>query len=105
MKFLFLLMLSAPSFALHRGYIATEEGPQLVTYNLVDGVPMVEGDIEIDPKKSPQELKMDKIPDIDELIENTLNSKERFAGGRGGTSKAPKIKPQQLLNMKQGRGF
>src|SRR5688572_19192001 len=35
-----------------------------------------------------QELKMDKIPDIDELIDSILHSKERFAGGRGGSSKA-----------------
>lgn len=51
------------------------------------------------------ELKMDKLPDIDQLIEDELRGKERYAGGRGGGSKAPKIKPQALLNMKQGRGF
>ena len=52
-----------------------------------------------------QELKMEKIPDFEALYEQEITSKEKFKGGRGGTSKAPKIKPQQLLNMKQGRGF
>jgi hypothetical protein len=51
------------------------------------------------------ELKMEKIPDIEALIDEEIRNKERYAGGRGGTSKAPKIKPQALLNMKQGRGF
>lgn len=51
------------------------------------------------------ELKMDKVPDIDQLIEDILRNKERYAAGRGGGSKSPKIKPQALLNMKQGRGF
>lgn len=51
------------------------------------------------------ELKMDKLPEIDELIENIIHAKERGAGGRGGGSKSPKIKPQALLNMKGGRGF
>lgn len=53
-----------------------------------------------------QELKMNKLPDIDELLERELKSKERFGStDGGGSSKAPKIKPQQLLGMKQGRGF
>ena len=52
-----------------------------------------------------QELKMDKIPDFEEIYEREITSKERFAGGRGGGSKSPKVKPGQLLNMKQGRGF
>jgi len=51
-----------------------------------------------------QELKMDKIPDMDELIEKFLRSKERFKNARQGTtSKAPKVKPGQLLGMKQGK--
>ncbi len=52
-----------------------------------------------------QDLKMEKIPDFEAIYEQEITSKEKFAGGRGGSSKAPKIKPQQLLNMKQGRGF
>lgn len=53
-----------------------------------------------------QELKMDKIPDIDELLEREMNKKERFGGNaQGGGSKSPKIKPQSLLGMKGGRGF
>lgn len=53
-----------------------------------------------------QELKMDNIPDIDDLIEKEMGGNERFRGSRqGGGSKAPKIKPQALLGMKNGRGF
>ncbi len=52
-----------------------------------------------------QALKMDQIPDFEALYEQEITSKEKYAGGRGGSSKAPKIKPQQLLDMKQGRGF
>lgn len=50
-------------------------------------------------------LKLDQVPDIDELIEEEFNSRERFYdqyGGGGG--KSPKIKPAQLLNIKKG-GF
>ncbi len=53
-----------------------------------------------------QELKMGNVPDIDELIEREIHGGERFGdSSRGGGSKAPKIKPQKLLGMKQGRGF
>lgn len=52
-----------------------------------------------------QDLKQDRIPDLDELIEDILFSKKRGAdqyGGGGG--KKPKIEAQKLLNPK-GRGF
>ncbi len=53
-----------------------------------------------------QELKLDKIPDIDEILEREMKSKERFGdSSQGGGSKAPRIKPQALLGMKGGRGF
>ena len=53
-----------------------------------------------------QELKMGKIPDIDEILAREMKSNERYGGGvQGGGSKAPKIKPQALLGMKGGRGF
>jgi hypothetical protein len=53
-----------------------------------------------------QELKMGNVPDIDELLEREVHGGERFSdSSRGGGSKAPKIKPQKLLGMKQGRGF
>lgn len=53
-----------------------------------------------------QELKMDKVPDIDEILAREMKSNERFgAGSVGGGSKAPKIKPQALMGMKGGRGF
>lgn len=53
-----------------------------------------------------QELKMGNVPDIDELIEREIKGGERFGdASRGGGSKSPKIKPQKLLGMKQGRGF
>ncbi len=50
-------------------------------------------------------LQAEEIPDIDELIEEAFHS-ERLAdqyGGGGG--KSPKIKPGQLLDMKQKGGF
>lgn len=51
-------------------------------------------------------LRRDVIPDIDELIEEIFNRNERMSDQHGGgTSKAPKIRPQQLMDMKQGRGF
>jgi len=48
-----------------------------------------------------QELKMDKIPDIDALLEKYMKSNERFGkkGGSGG-KKAPKIKPAAVMGMK-----
>lgn len=53
-----------------------------------------------------QELKMNKIPNIDEILEREMKNKDRYGGGAGGgSSKAPKIKPQALLGMKGGRGF
>lgn len=53
-----------------------------------------------------QELKMGKIPDIDEILAREMKSNERYGGNaQGGGSKAPKIKPQALLGMKGGRGF
>lgn len=51
------------------------------------------------------EIEQGKIPDIDALLEREMSEKERFGGTKGGgAGKAPKIRPQQLLNMKQG-GF
>ncbi len=53
-----------------------------------------------------QEIKMNNIPDFDEIAERELGGNERFRDGRqGGGSKAPKIKPQALLGLKNGRGF
>ncbi|PZQ48235.1 MAG: hypothetical protein DI551_01735 [Micavibrio aeruginosavorus] len=53
-----------------------------------------------------QDIKMDIVPDIDEIAERELGGDERFRDARrGGGSKAPKIKPQALLGMKNGRGF
>jgi hypothetical protein len=51
-----------------------------------------------------QELKMGKIPDIDEILAREMKDKEKFSGNsQGGGSKAPKIKPQALMGMKSGR--
>lgn len=54
-----------------------------------------------------QELKMGKIPDIDEILKRELKDDERFGGKRGGgaSRKSPKIKPQALLGMKNGGGM
>lgn len=50
-----------------------------------------------------QELKMDKMPDIDEILAKEMKNNERYGGGaQGGGNKSPKIKPQQLLGMKGG---
>ncbi|HEY8191291.1 MAG TPA: hypothetical protein VIG74_02610 [Alphaproteobacteria bacterium] len=50
-------------------------------------------------------LKMEKIPDIDELIDDHFHSRERFNDQRGGGGgKSPKIKPAALMNIKKG-GF
>ncbi len=53
-----------------------------------------------------QEIKMGNIPDIDAIATKELYDGERFRDGRqGGGSKAPKIRPEQVLGMKHGRGF
>lgn len=52
-----------------------------------------------------QEISGGKVPDFDALIEREMKSGERFAGGRGGGGKAPKIKPAALMDMKKGGGF
>lgn len=51
-------------------------------------------------------LKMEQVPDLDELIDEHFYGRERFYdqhGGGGG--KSPKIKPGALLGMKKGQGF
>lgn len=50
-------------------------------------------------------LKMDQVPDVEELLEEEFHSRERFGGGGAGGGKSPKIKPGQLLGMKKGQGF
>lgn len=53
-----------------------------------------------------QEIKMGKIPDIEEILAREMKNNERYGGNAsGGGSKAPKIKPQALMGMKGGRGF
>lgn len=52
-----------------------------------------------------QDISAGKIPDFDALIEREMKSGERFAGGRGGGGKAPKINPAALMDMKKGGGF
>jgi hypothetical protein len=49
------------------------------------------------------ELKMDKMPDFDELYKKIMERKDRMSDKRGGGGKkSPKIKPAQILNPKQG---
>ena len=51
-------------------------------------------------------LKMEQIPNMDELIDEHFNSKERFYDQHGtGGGKSPKIKPSALLGIKKGQGF
>ncbi len=53
-----------------------------------------------------QDIKMGNVPDIDDIAAKELGGDERFRDARrGGGSKAPKIRPQALLGMKNGRGF
>lgn len=53
-----------------------------------------------------QEIKMGNIPDIDEIAEKEMGGDEKFRDARrGGSSKSPKIKPQAILGLKNGRGF
>lgn len=50
-----------------------------------------------------QELKMDKIPDIDALAEKELKDDERFGGTKGGGGrKSPQMKNQNNMKMKSG---
>lgn len=51
------------------------------------------------------EIEQGRIPDIDALLEKEMSENERFGGGRGGSGKSPKIKPAQLLQMKQSSGM
>lgn len=52
------------------------------------------------------ELVAERMPDIDDLLDECFRKRERFAdqyGGGGG--KSPKIKPGALLGIKKGQGF
>jgi len=52
-----------------------------------------------------QELIMGNIPDFDEILAREMKSTEKYGGSTtGGSNKAPKIKPQQLMGMKGGMG-
>ena len=51
------------------------------------------------------ELEQGRLPDIEALLEREMKDNERFGGGRGGSGKSPKIKPAQLLQMKQSQGM
>ncbi len=51
------------------------------------------------------ELLMGNIPSIDDLLEDAFHGRDRFADqSGGGGSKSPRIRPEQMLNIK-GRGF
>lgn len=52
-----------------------------------------------------QVLQTGEIPDFDALIAEEMNDKGGRTTMRGGSSKAPKIKPAALLDMKKGGGF
>lgn len=51
------------------------------------------------------EMEQGRMPDIDALLEKEMSENERFGGSRGGGGKSPKIKPAQLLQMKQSSGM
>lgn len=52
-----------------------------------------------------EELLAGSLPDIESLIDEFFHSRERFGDKNGGGSKSPKIRPNQVLGMKTGRGF
>lgn len=49
-----------------------------------------------------QKLKLNEIPDIDELIEEAFGGKDRLADQTGGGGKAPKVRMNKVLGMKKG---
>ena len=52
-----------------------------------------------------QELKLDKIPDIDALYEREINKTDRFSGNsQGGGSKSPKVNQNPAIRPKGGMG-
>lgn len=52
-----------------------------------------------------QELKMGNMPDIEEILEREMKNNDRYGGSAGGNSnKSPKIKPQNMYDMKGGMG-
>ena len=52
-----------------------------------------------------QELKLDKIPDIDEIYKREIEKKDRFgSNSQGGTSKAPKVNQNPAIRPKGGMG-
>jgi hypothetical protein len=51
-------------------------------------------------------LRMEETPDIEAIIQECFHDYERFSDQYGGgSSKSPKIRPNQLLDIKKGRGF
>lgn len=54
-----------------------------------------------------QEIKMEKLPDIDQLIQQELHNRERAGGsaGQGGGGKSPRMKGAQLMGMTRGGGI
>lgn len=51
-------------------------------------------------------LEKDQIPDFDELLAKEVTNRERQSDKWGsGGGKSPKIKPGQLMDIKQGGGF
>ena len=52
------------------------------------------------------ELALGSMPDIEALLDREMREKERFGDQRGGGGgKSPKIRPNQILDMKKGQGF
>ncbi len=53
-----------------------------------------------------QEIQADKIPDIDEIYEKTINRKDKFGGGgSGGGRKGQKFSATPAMKMKGGGGM
>jgi hypothetical protein len=51
-----------------------------------------------------QELKMGKMPNIEEILEREMKSNDKYGGGGGSSRKTPKIKPAAVMGMKGGMG-
>ncbi|MBL4589855.1 MAG: hypothetical protein JKY11_07255 [Alphaproteobacteria bacterium] len=53
-----------------------------------------------------KKMMADEMPDFDDLLGSIFKESSKFGGSTGqGGGKQPKIRPGQLLDMKQGAGF
>ena len=56
--FLVLFLLSNFAYASKKGFISTPEGAAEINYEVIDGVPLFEGDIVVDPKEEAKDIRI-----------------------------------------------